>query len=85
MPSRDEFYKVLQERLKTTYLEVEDNSGGCGTMFSVFIVSPLFEGKSLLERQRLVNENIKDELKDIHALSFKKTITPEQYAKLQQQ
>jgi stress-induced morphogen len=66
--TRDDFYAILEERLQTTHLEVDDNSGGCGTMFSVFIVTPLFEGKSLLERQRLVNESIKEELKGIHAL-----------------
>jgi stress-induced morphogen len=69
--TQEEFKQILQERLQTTYLEVEDNSGGCGTMFSVFIVSPNFEGKSLLERQRFVNDSIKEELKGIHALVTK--------------
>ncbi|KAL0487039.1 BolA-like protein [Acrasis kona] len=82
MPSKSEFEEILKDRLQTTHLEVEDNSGGCGTMFSVYIVSPLFEGKSLLERQRTVNDLIKEELKDIHALTFKKTITPQQYENL---
>ncbi len=59
---------------------MEDTSGGCGASFAIFLVSPLFEGKSLLERQRLVNDTLKEELKEIHALQFKKTWTPEQYA-----
>ena len=44
------------------------------------VVSPQFEGKRLLERQRLVNEALKDLMGEIHALSIKKTLTPEQAA-----
>ena len=77
----ESFEKILKERLQCTYIEVYDESGGCGSAFKIFLVSPLFEGLKLLERQRLVNEKISKEMETIHALSFMKTWTPEQYEK----
>jgi BolA-like protein 3 len=41
-------------------------------------VSEEFKGKSLLQRHRLVNTALKEELKTIHAFS-QKTFTPEQW------
>lgn len=63
--------------------KVVDESDGCGGKFNVIIVSPDFEGKSILQRHRLVNTAIADELKTIHAFS-QKTFTPEQWAKEQE-
>jgi len=42
-------------------------------------VSSQFEGKKLLERHRLVNGALAEIFKDIHALSVKKLLTPEQF------
>lgn len=63
--------------------QVVDESDGCGGKFSVIIVSPEFEGKSILQRHRLVNSTLAEELKTIHAFS-QKTFTPEQWAKEQE-
>lgn len=60
-----------------------DESDGCGGKFNVIIVSPEFEGKSILQRHRLVNTALADELKTIHAFS-QKTYTPEQWTKEQE-
>jgi stress-induced morphogen len=49
--------------------EVVDNSGGCGQMFEVIIVSPLFKDKRTLARHRLVNDSLKDEISKVHAFS----------------
>lgn len=62
--------------------EVVDESDGCGGKFNAIIVSPEFEGKSLLQRHRLVNGAIAEELKTIHAFS-QKTFTPQQWADAQ--
>jgi len=52
---------------------------GAESHFNVLIVSSAFEGKSLLERHRLVNTTLKDELKQgIHALSIQPK-TPAQF------
>jgi stress-induced morphogen len=46
--------------------------GGCeGGKFSCIIVSPKFDGVALLERHRMINEILKEEMKTIHALSMK--------------
>eukprot|EP00735_Rhodelphis_limneticus_P011852 TRINITY_DN5006_c0_g1::TRINITY_DN5006_c0_g1_i1::g.24885::m.24885 TRINITY_DN5006_c0_g1::TRINITY_DN5006_c0_g1_i1::g.24885 ORF type:complete len:124 (-),score=-8.74,sp/P39724/BOL3_YEAST/53.62/4e-20,BolA/PF01722.13/3.4e-18 TRINITY_DN5006_c0_g1_i1:177-548(-) len=65
----------IAEKLKTTLqpstLLVEDMSGGCGTMFSITIESPLFKGKSLVAQHRMVNEILKDDIKKWHGLTLK--------------
>jgi stress-induced morphogen len=57
--------------------EVVDTSGGCGSAFEVRAVSPLFAGKTLLQRHRLINECLRAELATgIHALSIKQATPP---------
>ncbi|CAI5495450.1 unnamed protein product [Closterium sp. Naga37s-1] len=69
----------LRAALQPQELVVIDTSAGhCGTAFDVAVVSPLFEGKRLLERHRMVNSALSDEMPHIHALSIKKAWTPEQ-------
>ncbi|XP_015279886.1 PREDICTED: bolA-like protein 2 [Gekko japonicus] len=64
--------------------EVEDTTPGrCATSFKVLVVSPRFRGKPLLQRHRLVNEVLAEELKHIHAFE-QRTLTPEQWAKEQE-
>ncbi|XP_054806610.1 protein BOLA2 isoform X2 [Prosopis cineraria] len=64
--------------------EVVDTSGGCGASFAIEIVSEQFEGKRLLERHRMVNAALDEEMKQIHALSIKKAVTPEQWKQQQE-
>ncbi|XP_002282729.1 protein BOLA2 [Vitis vinifera] len=66
------------------FQEVIDTSGGCGASFAIEIVSEQFEGKRLLERHRMVNAALQEELKQIHALSIKKALTPEQWKQQQE-
>ena len=75
----------LTKELEAVHCEVEDLGGCAGGKFSALIISPKFEGKKLIERQRLVNEILKEELTQIHAFQFKKTKTPEEWAKLNNQ
>lgn len=54
------------------------NSGG--THFAVLIVADQFEGKSLIERHRMVHDVLKAQLKDgIHALAIK-AYTSQEYS-----
>ncbi|KAJ8557381.1 hypothetical protein K7X08_003006 [Anisodus acutangulus] len=62
----------LTAKLTPSYLEVIDDSGGCGAKFSIVIVTEQFEGKRLLERHRMVNGAVAEEMKEIHALSITK-------------
>lgn len=50
----------------------------------VEIVSEQFEGKRLLERHRMVNAALEKEMKEIHALSITKVLTPEQWKQQQE-
>lgn len=66
---------MIEAKLSSTSIEVD----GDGTHFEAVIVSPEFEGKSLLERHKLVYEVLGDAMKErIHALSLK-TYTPKQW------
>jgi stress-induced morphogen len=82
MPITQEQLEIkLKEHLEPVYLKVEDMSDGCGSKYNVLIVSKKFEGQSLLNRQRLVNTIIADEMKQIHAFT-QKCVTPEQWNKM---
>ncbi|XP_023288741.1 bolA-like protein 2 [Orussus abietinus] len=81
MPYTEDYIKnKLITELGALHVEVEDQSDGCGAKFSVVIVSDKFEGKPLLQRHRLVNSVLEEELKEIHAFS-QQTLTPEQWKK----
>ncbi|KAJ8044076.1 BolA-like protein 2 [Holothuria leucospilota] len=74
--------KKLREELECTHVELVDESGGCGAKFSALIVSNKFEGKPLLQRHRMVNACLAEELKSIHAFSMK-TLTPAKWEEQQ--
>lgn len=38
-------------------------------MFSISVVSPLFEGKKLIEQHRMVKDTIKAEIGEMHGLT----------------
>lgn len=80
--TKDYIKNKLTTELNASYVEVIDESDGCGAKFSVVVVSDQFEGKPLLQRHRLVNSVLEEELKTIHAFS-QKTLSPEQWKKQQ--
>jgi BolA protein len=57
------------------------SSPGTGeSHFSVMVVSNAFAGKSRLERHRMVNAALADELKTVHALAIT-ALTPEEHTR----
>ncbi|KAI8370107.1 bola protein [Choanephora cucurbitarum] len=78
----DSLKASIVERLQAQHVQVEDLSAGCGQMFEVVIVSPVFEGKRLLARHKLVNEALKEEISKVHAFT-QKSYTPEEWEKKQ--
>lgn len=75
----------LDALLAPLHLEVVNESHmhsvapGSETHFKVIVVSDRFEGRSLIERQRMVYEALSEELKGgVHALSMK-ALTPAQF------
>jgi BolA family transcriptional regulator, general stress-responsive regulator len=82
MSTKDDIIKKLREAFVPESLDVVDEShlheGHAGhrpggeTHFRVYIVSPAFEGKSRVERHRMVNSTLDSELKgSVHALAIK--------------
>lgn len=69
----------VQARLESGIQDSEVSMEGDGCNCSAVIVSPVFEGLSSLQRQRLVLGLVKEEIKsgELHALSVK-TFTPEE-------
>ncbi|XP_061345405.1 protein BOLA2 [Gastrolobium bilobum] len=82
--TKEQVESSLKTTLNPSHIEVTDTSGGCGASFVVEIVSEQFEGKRLLERHRMVNAALEEEMKQIHALSVKKALTPEQWKQQQE-
>lgn len=74
----DSLKLIIEERIESDLVQVEDMSGGCGQAFAVIIVSPLFKGKNKLMRHRLVNNSLKEEIAGIHAFT-QKGFTPEEW------
>jgi BolA protein len=82
MSTKDAITNKLREAFITESLDVTDESHlheghaghrpGGGTHFRVYIVSPAFEGKSRVERHRMINETLAAELAgSVHALAIK--------------
>ena len=61
----------LKKSIKFSKLDVIDTSGGCGTSFQIKIKSEEFNGKNLIAQHRIINDILKEELKDIHSLQLK--------------
>ncbi len=58
--------------------------GDDGTHFEAVIVSPEFEGKTMIQQHQLVYAALGDRMRsEIHALSMR-TLTPQQWAETQQ-
>jgi BolA family transcriptional regulator, general stress-responsive regulator len=81
MSTRDLIINKLREAFSPESLDVVDEShlheGHAGhrpggeTHFRLYIVSPAFEGKSRIERHRMINAALETELKgSVHALAI---------------
>lgn len=68
--------RLIEARIPGTTAQVE----GDGSHFYAELVSPAFEGLSRLKRQQLVLTQLQAEIAsgELHALSFKKTLTPDE-------
>ncbi|XP_067001608.1 bolA-like protein 3 [Anabrus simplex] len=63
----------LKDILKQSFpsaniIEVTDISGGCGAMFEIMVEAPEFKGLNTVKQHRLINEALKEEIKDMHGL-----------------
>ena len=85
MSVRDSITGKIQKEFDPIYLDVVDESHqhhvpeGAESHFKVLVVSEKFENQSRIDRQRAMNELLKDELTGpIHALT-QKLLTPKEW------
>ncbi len=86
--TRERLETILRERFRPAHLEIRDDSArhaghpgatSGGGHFEVVIVSAAFEGRTLLDRHRMVNEALRDLIGvDIHALGLR-TAAPSEW------
>ncbi|HXG19284.1 MAG TPA: BolA family protein [Methylomirabilota bacterium] len=87
MTTKEKIETILRHTLAATEVVVEDESAlhvghagaaAGGGHYRVTVVSPLFAGKPLVARHRMVYDALTSEMqKEIHALALT-TLTPEQ-------
>lgn len=69
-------FDKLATAFSPTQLEVQDVSGGCGSMYAVEISSAKFKGLPLLKQHRLVKDALGEEVKEWHGFQLR-TKVPE--------
>jgi acid stress-induced BolA-like protein IbaG/YrbA len=70
----------VEALIKAGIPDAEVKVTGDGRHFEVEVVSPAFEGKSLIQRHRMVMETVKAQVAsdELHALSIKSARTPDE-------
>jgi stress-induced morphogen len=71
LPGESLISQKLSKSLNPSALKVTDVSGGCGSMYSIEISSEKFKDLSLVQQHRLVQDVIKDEIKEMHGIQIK--------------
>ncbi|TKA61764.1 hypothetical protein B0A55_11461 [Friedmanniomyces simplex] len=64
-------FDTLKSELQPTKLEVQDVSGGCGSMYALDIVSDQFKGMPVIKQHRLVNKVLGEDIKKWHGVQLK--------------
>ncbi len=81
MSMQQQIEQRLEAELAPEFLEVQNETHmhnvppDAESHWKVTVVSPKFEGLMLIKRHRLVNEALREELKQVHALALH-TLTP---------
>lgn len=74
----EEVQKKIAQAFPNSEVEVQDATGTLDH-FQVLVISPLFEGKTMIEQHQMVYKALGDLMKEaIHALALK-TYTPKQW------
>jgi stress-induced morphogen len=76
----DQIKALLQNELPSAQVDMSDPTAS-GNHFEATIVSPAFEGRSRIDRHRMVLDLLKQHFdQSLHAFTFK-TLTPEEFKK----
>jgi len=74
----EKIQKLIAQALPESEVVVQDLTGS-SDHFQALVISPAFEGKTMVEQHQLVYQALGDSMKEaIHALALK-TFTPEQW------
>ncbi|KAM9229208.1 bolA-like protein 3 [Dugong dugon] len=61
--------QTVQEKFpRATAIKVTDISGGCGAMYEIQIESEDFKEKRTVQQHQMVNQALKEEIKEMHGL-----------------
>merc|ERR1711860_368737 len=60
-----------------TDIAVADVSGGCGSMYEVYIEAPDFKGLRRVKQHQMVTDAQRADIKDMHGLRISTSISPE--------
>uniref|UniRef100_H9Z3T9 BolA-like protein 3 n=1 Tax=Macaca mulatta TaxID=9544 RepID=H9Z3T9_MACMU len=61
--------QILKEKFpQATAIKVTDISGGCGAMYEIKIESEEFKEKRTVQQHQMVNQALKEEIKEMHGL-----------------
>ena len=63
-------YNKLHDKLSPTLLKIHDISGGCGSMYSINIISDRFNGLTTIKQHKLVNQILKDDISKWHGIQL---------------
>ncbi|KAF2448185.1 bola-like protein [Karstenula rhodostoma CBS 690.94] len=64
-------FNKIKAELQPVKLEVQDISGGCGSMYALQIESERFNGLSVIKQHKMVNEVLKEEIKGWHGVQLR--------------
>lgn len=74
----EKIQKLIETALPNSEVVVQDMTG-MGDHFQALVISPQFEGKTMVEQHQLVYQALGEHMREaIHALALK-TFTPEQW------
>jgi len=66
-----EIFNKIKAELDPIRLEVQDISGGCGSMYALDIESSKFKGLTVIKQHKLVNQILANEIKKWHGVQLK--------------
>lgn len=68
---------ILRTRFpEATDLAVVDISGGCGSMYEVYVEAPDFAGQRMVKCHKMVTDALKAEIREMHGLRISTAASP---------
>ena len=59
-----------------TDIAVVDISGGCGSMYEVFVEAPDFKGVRVVKQHQMVTKALSTQIKDMHGIRISTAVSP---------